>query len=133
LRKDLTAEELVKRFVNYSKFGSKFTKAIDAVLNDDIKEHVFTPSRRVVYTVVGRNGDEFVDPNKPYCSCNHFYFRVLGNQDQLCYHLLSYEIASQVGAFDKIEFDDDEYPQVLNVILSDISANIKDKGDKSTS
>jgi predicted nucleic acid-binding Zn finger protein len=125
----LTREDLTRRFAKYSKFGSKFRKAIDAVLNDDVKKHVFNPSGRVVYTVVGRNGDEFVDPEKPYCSCNNFYFRVLGTSDQLCYHLMSYEIASEATSFDTIRFEDDEYAQFLTAIIADVSQNIRNKDD----
>ena len=63
-----------------------------------MKRHVFIPSGRVLFTVVGRSGDEFIDPEKPFCSCRHFFFRVLGGKDPTCYHLLAYEMAKRPSA-----------------------------------
>lgn len=87
------------------------------------------PSERTINTVVGRIGDEFVDPQRPYCSCSHFFFRVLGGRDELCYHLLSYKIASEQGRIDEVVFDDEEYGQLFRAIVKDVF----DVLDRSTS
>ena len=71
-------------------------------------------------TVVGRLGDEFIDPEKPYCSCSNFFFRVLGGREQICYHLLSYKIAKETGKLDVIRFSDEEYGQYLAATVRDV-------------
>lgn len=70
--------------------------------------------------MVGRLGDEFVDPEKPYCSCSNFYFRVLGGREETCYHLISYRIAAKTGRIDVIEFSDDEYGPYLVAAVRDV-------------
>jgi predicted nucleic acid-binding Zn finger protein len=73
-----------------------------------------------VVTVVGRLGDEFIDPEKPYCSCSNFFFRVLGGREETCYHLLSYRIAVKMGRVDVVEFADEEYGQYLMATVRDV-------------
>lgn len=113
-------EDLRQRFPQYLKYGSKLDRAISTALAGGVKEHRFFPSGRTIYTVVGNLGDEFIDPEKPYCSCSHFFFRVLGHKDELCYHLLSYKIASDSRLLDAITFSDDEYSSVLAAVVSDV-------------
>ena len=112
--------ELKRSFADLSKHGRKFDKAIETVLSGGVKECRFSPSGRRLLTVVGTLGDEFIDPEKPYCSCSNFFFRVGSGKEELCYHLLSYEIASKSGRTDVIEFSDDEYGQVLKVVIADV-------------
>jgi predicted nucleic acid-binding Zn finger protein len=114
-------EERAKRAAaKYSGYGSKADQAIKTALAGGVKEHRFVPSGRTIYTVVGSEGDEFVDPKKAYCSCSHYFFRVLGGRDETCYHLLSYKIASELGALDVTTFDDEEYGQVFSTIVRDV-------------
>lgn len=107
-------------FPKYARYGSKFRKALDTVANGGVKEHRFLPSGRTVFTVVGQTGDEFIDPEKPYCSCSNFYFRVMGRREELCYHLLSYRMASESKSVDVVTFSDEEYDAVLSAILRDV-------------
>ena len=115
-----SAEELKQRFAKYSKYGPKLDRAVEAVLAHNVKEHLFLPSGRKIYTVVGKMGDEFVDPKKPYCSCSNFFFRVAGHKDELCYHLLGYMIASESKRLDTITFDDEEYDSMLMAVMRDV-------------
>lgn len=85
-----------------------------------VKEHRFMPSGRTIDTVVGRQGDEFIDPRRPYCSCSHYFFRVLAGKDQICYHLLSHKLASELGTVDVIIFDDEEYDKVFATVIEDV-------------
>ena len=104
----------------YSRYGSKADQAAKAALAGAVKEHEFVPSGRTIYTVVGSEGDEFIDPGRSYCSCSHYFFRVLGGKDETCYHLLSYRIASELGKLDAVTFDDAEYGQVFATIVRDV-------------
>ena len=113
-------DALEQRFAKYAKHGSKFDKAIETVLAHGVKEHRFLPSGRTIHTVVGNLGDEFIDPGRPYCSCSHFFFRVLGHRDELCYHLLGFMMASESERVDVITFSDEEYNSVLAAIVGDV-------------
>jgi len=108
------------KFPEYTKYGSKLDRAIDTVLAGGVKESVFLPSGRKVITVVGRLGDEFIDPDRPYCSCSNFFFRVLGGREETCYHLLSYRMASRTGKLDVVKFSDEEYGAYLAATVRDV-------------
>ncbi len=120
-------EELVIRFARYSKYGTKFSKAVETVISGSVKKHVFSPSGRVVFTVIGRDNEEFIDPERPFCSCNNFFFKVLSGEAELCYHLLSYKIALESKNLDTINFSDDEYAPLLSAISRDVLENLKEQ------
>ena len=103
-----------------AKHGRKFEKAIDTVIAGGVKECRFLPSGRKVFSVVGTLGDEFIDPERPYCSCSNFFFRVIGGKEELCYHLLSYMIAVKTGRVAVLEFSDDEYGEYLSATIKDV-------------
>jgi predicted nucleic acid-binding Zn finger protein len=121
-------QRLMAEVPEFAKYGPKLKRAAETVLSGGVKESVFRPSGRKLVTVVGRLGDEFVDPQKPYCSCSNFYFKVLGGREEACYHLLSYWIASKTGRVDVIEFDDEEYPSYLAAALGDVFDILGKKG-----
>jgi predicted nucleic acid-binding Zn finger protein len=114
------AERLRAKFPQYAKYGTKLDRAIGTVLAGGVKESRFLPSGRKVITVVGRLGDEFIDPDRPYCSCSNFFFRVLGGREETCYHLLSYRIASETGRLDVVKFSDEEYGAYLAATVRDV-------------
>ena len=111
---------VVEQVANLASYGQKFEKAVDAVMAGGVKECRFLPSGRRVLSVVGKEGDEFIDPQRSYCSCSHYFFRVLGGNDETCYHLLSHRIASELGTLDVVTFDDAEYGQVFATIVRDV-------------
>ena len=122
-------ESLKGKLAGFEKYGTKLDRAIDTVLSGGVKESRFLPSGRKVITVVGRLGDEFIDPEKPYCSCSNFYFRVLGGREETCYHLLSYRIATKTGKVDVTEFGDDEYgPYLVAAVRDDFDVLLKSGG-----
>lgn len=113
-------ERLRDATTEFAKYGRKFDKAVDTVLAGGVKECRFVPSGRKVFAVVGKMGDEFIDPEKPYCSCSNFFFKVLGGRDELCYHLLSYRIAVKTGRVDVVKFSDEEYAAYLTATIGDV-------------
>jgi len=115
-----TRDGLASRFAHHSKHGAQFMKAVNAAFEGCVKKHMFLPSGRAVYTVVGRNGDEFIDPESLACSCESYFFGVLSGKSKLCYHGLSYEIASQSGLVKETRFDDDEYNAFMRLLALDI-------------
>jgi len=113
-------EELVSRFPSYSGDHSQFERATEAALGGCVKRHVFLPSGRYVCTVVGSNADEFVDPDKPFCSCESFFYGVLGAKRKYCYHILSYKIADESGLVKDVRLDDEEYDTFMRLLASDV-------------
>lgn len=113
-------EELASRFTNYSNDQGQFEKAIEAAFGGCVKKHVFLPSGRHVYTVVGSNADEFVEPAKPFCSCESYFYGVMSSKVKLCYHILSYKIAEESGLIEEVRFDDEEYDSFMRLLASDV-------------
>jgi predicted nucleic acid-binding Zn finger protein len=106
--------------VEFMKYGAKFDRALGAMLSGSVKECRFFPSRRKILTVVGRYGDEFIDPERPYCSCSDFYFKVTAGAEDTCYHLLSFRMAQKAGSIEVLKFDDEEFGPYLRAVVSDI-------------
>jgi predicted nucleic acid-binding Zn finger protein len=113
-------EELVSRFAQYSGEGSKFHKAVDAAFGGCVKRHTFLPSGRTIYTVVGSSADEFIDPDRPFCSCESYFYSVLGGKTSHCYHLLAYKMAADSGLIHGVTFDDEEYGAFVQLLASDV-------------
>ena len=113
-------EELIEKFSPSPVSRRYLERAVDAVLEGRVKRHVFAPSGRVLHTVVGRSGDEFIDPEKPFCSCEHFFFSVLGGRDQTCYHLLADSIATETHGYSQTEFHDEEFRYFLKLLSYDL-------------
>ena len=111
---------LKRKVAELARHGRKFEKAIDTVIAGGVKECRFLPSDRKVLSVVGTLGDEFIDPERPYCSCSNFFFRVTGGREELCYHLLSYRIAVRTGRVAVLDFSDDEYEEYLSATIKDV-------------
>ncbi|ABX12979.1 hypothetical protein [Nitrosopumilus maritimus] len=84
-----------------------------------VKLHVFEPSQRKIWTVVGKGEEHWVDPSGLYCSCPAFYFGKLNGKDT-CYHLDSVKLAQTENKVEKIIFSDDEFSDFLSGLLSDL-------------
>ena len=84
-----------------------------------VKLHIFEPSQRKIWTVVGKGGEYWVDPDGVYCSCPGFYFGKL-NGKTTCYHLESVELAQTENKIEKIIFSDEEYSDFLSGLISDL-------------
>lgn len=96
-----------------SLFGSRFTKAWNAIRDKRVKKYVFKPSGRIVWIVVGRERDYLIMPSAEFCSCDDFYFRVMDKQVHLCYHLIAQKIAEALNWYDKLEERDELYESLM--------------------
>ena len=90
-------------------FEKRFPQAMALVDNKKVTSYKFKPSRRTVWIVRGRRGDYQVMPESMFCTCDDYYFRVMDNKKQLCYHLIAQQLASALGQFDLSEFSDIQY------------------------
>ncbi|MFQ5781883.1 MAG: hypothetical protein ACE5GR_02360 [Nitrosopumilus sp.] len=93
---------------------------IESVVSDKrVKLHIFEPSQRKIWTVVGKGQEYWVDPIGGYCSCPAFYFGRLNGKDS-CYHLESAELAQRENNFEKIIFADEEFSDFISGLISDL-------------
>ncbi|MCS7116998.1 MAG: SWIM zinc finger family protein [Nitrososphaerota archaeon] len=105
----------------YRAYGKKFDRALKLVENNCVKFHKFHPSGREVWTVIGSEGDQIVDPSIPYCSCRDFYFKALSSKSELCYHLLALQMAKVMEKYDEVKFYDEEYATFIKLLLHDLT------------
>jgi len=97
----------------YDLFGTRFTKALEALKENRVKKYIFKPSNRVVWIVVGRERDYLIMPQAEFCTCDDFYFRVLDKQVHLCYHLIAQKIANNLGWYEVITEADELYDSLM--------------------
>jgi predicted nucleic acid-binding Zn finger protein len=90
-----------------------------------VKRHIFEPSGREIWTVVGSRVDHYVDLEQPYCSCKDFYYHLIRGLEQTCYHIEAARTAKQANTYSEITFSDEEYQDLLKAILSDLTAKKK--------
>ena len=117
-------DELAARFSRYSSGPKQLDKALEAALAGSVKRHRFLPSGRALYSVVGSSADEFIDPAKEFCSCESYFYSVLGGKAEYCYHLLGYKIAEEAGLIRDVQFDDEEYYDFLMLLASDVLRSV---------
>ena len=84
-----------------------------------VKLHIFEPSQRRVWTVVGKGKEHWIDPTAGYCSCLGYYFGKLNGKTG-CYHLKSAELAQREDKTAKIIFTDEEFSDFISGLLSDL-------------
>lgn len=84
-----------------------------------VKLHIFEPTQRKIWTVVGKGEEHWIDPDCNYCSCPGFYFGKL-NGKMTCYHLESTQLARNENKVEEIIFSDDEFSDFLRGLISDL-------------
>jgi len=84
-----------------------------------VKLHIFEPSQRKIWTVIGVGEEHWLDPDGHYCSCPGFYFGQLAGKTT-CYHLESAELARKENQVETIAFSDDEFSDFLSGLISDL-------------
>jgi len=84
-----------------------------------VKLHLFDPSQRKIWTIVGKGEEHWIDPDGSYCSCPGFYFGQLNGKSD-CYHLESTKLAQKENKVEKIIFSDDEFSDFLAGLISDL-------------
>ena len=98
---------------------SSSEKIKSVVSQKRVKLHLFEPSQRKIWTVVGMGDEHWLDPEFEYCSCPGFYFGKLNGKNS-CYHLDSLKIAKKTNKIETIHFSDDEYEDFIAGLISDL-------------
>lgn len=94
------------------RFPKRFEEALRLALSKRVKKYLFRPSGRTIWVVVGRRGEYQVIPKANFCSCEDFYFRVIGEKKQMCYHLMAQKLAEAVGTYEEVEEKDKNYEKI---------------------
>jgi len=93
---------------------------IKSVLSEKrVKLHVFEPSKRKIWTVVGKGKEHWIDPDLDFCSCPSFYFNSTQGKAG-CYHLESLKLAEKENKIEIVTFSDDEYFDFITGIIDDL-------------
>src|SRR5437867_9113915 len=95
-------------------FEKRFLEAMKLVEHGKVRQVRFDPSGRTVWVVDGRKGEYQVVPESMFCTCDDYYFRVMGRKKQLCYHLIAQQIAEALGQFDANVMSDSHYSEVTS-------------------
>jgi predicted nucleic acid-binding Zn finger protein len=121
----LFANIISKGFGDIKGSLAKIGKADEVVKAGRVKRHVFKPSGREIWTVVGSKVDHYIDLEQPYCSCKDFYYNLIRGLEQTCYHIEAARIAKQARTYCETTFSDEEYQHLLKAILEDLAAKRK--------
>ncbi len=84
-----------------------------------VKLHVFKPSNRRIWTVVGKGKEHWLEPELDFCSCPAFYFGNL-TEKKPCYHLESVQTARKENKVELIVFSDEEFSEFIHGIVADL-------------
>jgi len=95
-------------------FGSRFSRAWEALKDGRVKKYRFEPSGRTVWIVVGKGRDYLVMPAADFCSCDDFYFRVMDKEVHLCYHLIAQKMAEALSQYDVFNEEDELYDRLMD-------------------
>ena len=96
------------------------SKKMDAIISENrVKLHVFEPTQRQIWTIVGREKEHWLDPDSNFCSCSGYYFGMLKNKKP-CYHIDSLQIAKKEERYEGIEFSDDEFESFMSGLINDL-------------
>ena len=96
------------------------SKIKSSVHTGRIKLHIFEPSKRKIWTIVGKEKEHWVDPEIGFCSCSGYYFSKMSTDKKECYHLESIRLAEKEKKTELIKFTDDEFADFLKGIISDL-------------
>ena len=95
-------------------FEKRLPQALALVDARNVTSYRFKPSGRTIWIVKGRKGEYQVVPESMFCTCDDYYFRVMDNKKQLCYHLVAQQIAEALGRFDANIASDSHYSEVTS-------------------
>lgn len=86
---------------------------------------MFEPSKKTIWTIVGKHHEYWIDLDLDYCSCNDYYFRTLSGQG-LCYHL-DFAKEKMNSKVETIIFSDSEYYDFVKSVVADNYLMIRDE------
>ncbi len=94
-------------------FGTRFEKAYQTILDRKVKKYIFKPSEKQVWIVIGKGNIYQILPSVNFCSCNDFYFRVIGQEIFLCKHLIAQKLADALEKYVVIVKNEKEFESLM--------------------
>ena len=94
-------------------------RAEAAVSENRVKRHIFEPSKREVWTIIGKSKEHWIDPENRFCSCPGYYFGSTEGR-QTCYHLDTALLAIRQDRTETICFSDEEFADFIAGLVSDL-------------
>lgn len=95
-------------------FAGRFENALNLVENGKVKKYAFSPSGRVIWVVTGRKAEYQVIPDSNFCSCDDYYFRVVDQRRQLCYHIIAQRLADVLERYRLEKLPDSDYSKITD-------------------
>jgi len=95
-------------------------KIISSVSSRSVKLHLFEPSKRRIWTIVGKEKEHWLDPTIGFCSCSGYYFSKMSDNKKECYHLETVRLAEKKQKTELIKFNDNEFGDFLKGLISDL-------------
>ncbi len=93
---------------------------IDAIVSSNgVKLHHFEPSKREIWTVVGKDNEHWLDPEINFCSCEDYFYNCLSSDGQ-CYHIKAVEVAKEQNMVEIIRFSDTEFELFISSLVDEI-------------
>jgi len=101
-----------------SVFQKRFQQALALAEGEKVRRYRFTPSGRTVWVVTGREREYQVLPDSLFCTCDDYYYRVMDQKRQLCYHIIAQQISEAMGRYNVTDMIDSRYPEVISKLTS---------------
>lgn len=81
---------------------------------EKVLKYHFSPSGRTIWVVTGRGREYQILPDSSFCTCDDYYFRVMEQKKQLCYHIIAQRLSEAMGRFLVTEMIDSRYPEITS-------------------
>jgi predicted nucleic acid-binding Zn finger protein len=93
---------------------------VDSIVSSNgVKLHLFEPSNRKVWTVVGKDNEHWLDSDLGYCSCEDYYYTAMEKGRQ-CYHLQAVTAAIKQDKVETVTFQDSEFESFISALVQDM-------------
>jgi len=57
-------------------------------------------------------------PDSLFCTCDDYYFRVMEQKRQLCYHIIAQQISEALGIHNVTETTDSHYTEITSKLTA---------------
>ena len=93
---------------------------VESILSSNgVKLHLFEPSNRKIWTVVGKENEHWLDLDLGYCSCEDYFYNAMEKGRQ-CYHLNAVKTAIEQNKIEVITFQDSEFESFILALIQDL-------------
>lgn len=89
------------------------------ISSSGVKLHLFEPSNREIWTVVGKENEHWLDLDLGYCSCEDYYYNAM-EQGRECYHLKAIKSAQEQDKVETVHFSDSEFDAFMAALVDDV-------------